>query len=119
MKRVNILRTAIIVPCCILLLNLVNTIISYKSQLIHDGILRTLFIMGMVLFGGSVVSMLAAPAIESLVNTLHFSSKRRGGRTGELIFMAVLALLVFWLYYRAYIMGPGYILPPGWRNGSH
>jgi hypothetical protein len=118
-KRINFLRTAIIVPCCILLLNLVNTIISYKSQLIHDGILRTLFIMGLVLFGGSVVSMVAAPAIESLVNSLHFSSKRKWGNTGELIFITCLILGVFWLYYRAYIMGPGYILPPGWRNGAH
>jgi len=75
--------------------------------------------MGMVLFGGSVVSMIAAPAIESVVNSLHFSSKRRWGKTGELVFILILSLGVFWLYYRAYIMGPGYILPPEWRNSSH
>ena len=24
-----------------------------------------------------------------------------------------------WLYYRMYILGPEYLLPPGWRNPRH
>ena len=78
-----------------------------------------LVLIAMVLFGGSLVGFLLAPAIEATVGTLHRSSRRRWGELGELLFLGALGLLVFWLYYRMYILGPEYLLPPEWRNPRH
>jgi hypothetical protein len=72
--------------------------------------------MGMVLFGGSLVAFAVAPAIGGLVGTLHRSSRQQGGGLGELTFLLVLGALVFWLYYRIYILGPESVLPAEWRN---
>ena len=39
-----------------------------------------------------------------------------GGSAGEWAFLAVLGLLIFWLYYRNYLIGTEAILPADWRN---
>ena len=56
MKASATLERYYVLPCCLLLLNLCNEIISYKAKLIHDDFLRTLLIMAMVLFGASLVA---------------------------------------------------------------
>ena len=56
-----------------------------------------------------------APAIEALVGSLRRGS-RRMGEMGEIVFLIILGIGVFWLYYRMYVMGPEYLLPPEWRN---
>jgi len=105
-----------VLPCCLLLLNLCNAIVSYKAQLIHDGFLRTLVIMGLVLFGSSLVAFAVAPGITWSVQSLRRTSRSAGGHLGEVLFLAGLGVIIFWLYYRAYLIGPGAILPPAWRN---
>jgi hypothetical protein len=119
MKNTTAVRNYFVLPCCLLLLNLCVGLVSYKAKMIQDGLEQTAAIMGMVLFGGSIVAFLLAPAIEATLGTLHRSSRRRMGEVGEIIFMIVLGLLVFWLYYRMYIMGPEYLLPAAWRNPRH
>ncbi len=116
MKKTHLVQTYFILPVCLLLLNLVNTIISYKAEMIYDQMLRVLTIMLLVLFGSSVVAFLIAPALASAVQSLHRSSKQGGGSLGEIIFMALLAVVVFWLYYQVYIHGPASILPAEWAN---
>jgi hypothetical protein len=118
-NRHTLIRNYFVLPCCILLLNLCVGLVSYKSKLIEDPLLRTGAIMGMVLFGGSVVAFFAAPAIEALLGIMHRSSIRRLGGLGELGFVLLLGIVVFWLYYRMYIMGPEYLLPRDWRNSWH
>ncbi len=108
-----------VLPCCLLLLNLCNAIISYKAQLIHDGILRTLFIMGMVLFGSSLVAFAIAPGLIWIVQSLRRTSRSTGGGAGDALFLIALGALIFWLYYRNYLLGTDYILPAMWRNGVH
>jgi hypothetical protein len=110
------IRTYYVLPCCLLLLNLLNTVISYKARMIDDGILRTFCVIGMILFGGAAVAFLVSPGIEALVRSAHQASRRRAGFAGELIFLAVLGLAVFWLYFRANTLGTASILPPAWRN---
>jgi hypothetical protein len=105
-----------VLPCCLLLLNLSNTLVSYKAQLIHDAILRTFVIMGLVLFGSSLVAFAVAPGLTWAVQSLRRTSRSAGGGAGEVLFLAVLGCAIFWLYYRAYLIGPGAILPPAWRN---
>jgi hypothetical protein len=44
------------------------------------------------------------------------SSRQGGGELGEIFFLLLLGAIVFWLYYRIYIIGPESVLPAEWRN---
>ena len=116
MKTSNAIRSYYVMPCCLLLLNLCVEIVSYKAKAFGDPLLRVLAIMAMVLFGGSLVAFVATPAVELVISHLHRGSRRSGGSTGELCFLLALGAVVFWLYYRVYIISPGSILPTSWRN---
>jgi hypothetical protein len=116
MKASAALERYYVLPCCLLLLNLVNEIVAYKARLIHDGMMRTLFIMGMVLFGASLVAFAIAPGIVWAVQSLRRTSRSAAGSAGEWAFLGVLGLLIFWLYYRNYLIGTEAILPAAWRN---
>jgi len=119
MKSTAALERYYVLPCCLLLLNLCNEIIAYKARLIDDALLRTLFIMGMVLFGSSVVAFAIAPGLIWVVQSLRRTSRTNAGQVGEASFLIGLGLVVFWLYYRNYLLGTSSILPPIWRNGLH
>jgi bacteriorhodopsin len=119
MKSQQVVRNYYVLPCCLLLLNLCVEIVSYKAKVIDDDLLRTAAIMGMVLFGGALVGFVAAPAISAVVATLHRNSRMRFGPLGEALFLVVLGVIVFWLYYRVYIIGPESILPYEWHNPHH
>src|SRR5687768_10523059 len=116
MKTERVVRNYYVVPCCLLLLNLCVEVASYKARMIYDPYLRTGAIMGMVLFGGSLVMFVAAPAISLLVGSLHRGSRQGGGGLGEVIFLLLLGVVVFWLYYQIYIVGPEAVLPAAWHN---
>lgn len=105
-----------VLPCCLLLLNLCNEIATYKARLIADGFLRTLAIMGMVLFGSSLIAFAVAPAIVWLIQSLRRTSRSAGGNVGEVFFLIGFAVIVFWLYYRNYIAGTEALLPVVWWN---
>jgi len=107
-----------VLPCCLLLLNLCNEIVAYKAKLIDDAMIRTLFIMGMVLFVSSLVAFAIAPGLVWVVQSLHRTSRSNAGRIGEASFLAALGVVVFWLYYRNYLLGTQAILPAMWRNGG-
>jgi hypothetical protein len=115
-KSSRLVRNYYVLPCCLLLLNLCVELVSYKAKMIGDVLLRTSAIMGMVLFGGSLVAFVVAPAIGVLVESLHRSSRQQWGWLGELCFLLVLGAIVFWLYYRIYVIGPEAVLPAGWHN---
>jgi hypothetical protein len=119
MKSSRVVRNYYVFPCCLLLLNLCVELVSYKTRMLDDAMLRTAAIMAMVLFGGSLVAFLVAPAITILVGTLHRGTRRRWGELGEIFFLLALGVLVFWLYYRVYIIGPQSVLPGAWQNPPH
>ncbi|HEY1111815.1 MAG TPA: hypothetical protein VGE76_24380 [Opitutaceae bacterium] len=116
MKTERVVRNYYVLPCCLLLLNLCVELVSYKAKMIADDLVRTAAIMGMVLFGASLVAFLVAPAITMLVGSLHRSSRLRGGGLGELFFLLGMGALIFWLYYRVYIIGPESVLPAELHN---
>jgi hypothetical protein len=116
MNKNSVVRNCFVLPCCLLLLNLCVGLVSYKAKMIGDPLLQTAAVMAMVLFGGSVVGFVVAPAIESLVGFLHRGSRRGLGGLGEAGFLLALAVVVFWLYFRMYILGPQHLLPAAWRN---
>lgn len=119
MKNPKLVRNYYVLPCCLLLLNLCVSLVSYKAQMIDDAMLRTAAIMAMVLFGGALVGFVVAPAIGVLVGWLHQSSRRQWGDLGEILFLLALGVIVFWLYYRVYILGPESVLPAAWHNPRH
>lgn len=116
MKGSQLVRNYYVLPCCLLLLNLCVELASYKAKMIDDEYLRTGAIMGMVLFGGSIVAFLVAPGIALLVGSLHRTSRQNWGGLGELFFLLALGVVVYWLYYRIYIIGPESVLPAEWHN---
>lgn len=109
-------RNYYVLPCCFLMLNLVMEITTYKAKLIYDPFLRTAFIMAVGLFGGSLVAFAIAPGLTWIVQRLHQGSRENAGRLGELFFLLGLGALVFWLYYRVYILGVDSVLPAAWHN---
>lgn len=118
MKTHAALERYYVLPCCLLLLNLCNEIAAYKARLIHDGILRTLSIVGLVTLGASLVAFAIAPGILWILQSLRKTSRSTGGGVGDVIFLIGLGALIFWLYYRNYILGTQYILPHAWWNGK-
>ncbi|MDB6113184.1 MAG: hypothetical protein JWQ62_129 [Lacunisphaera sp.] len=118
MKTAAALERYYVLPCCLLLLNLGNEIIAYKARLIADGMLRTLFIIVFVLVGSSAVAFAVAPGVVWLVQSLRRTSRSGAGWLGEVAFLVGLGILIFWVYYRNYLMGTAAILPPGWRNAG-
>jgi hypothetical protein len=119
MSRDNLVRNYFVLPCCILLLNLCVGLVSYKFKMIDDPLEQTAAVIAMVLFGGSMVGAVMAPAIDAVVVNLQRKTRQRLGGMGEIAFLLLLGCLVFWLYYRMYILGPEYLLPPGLRNHRH
>lgn len=116
MKSTSVVRNYYVLPCCLLLLNLCVEIVSYKAKTLDDPLLRTGAIMGIVLFGGSLVGFVVAPLIGRAVVSMQRGSRQGGGEFGEVFFLLLLGVAVFWLYYRVYIIGPESVLPAEWHN---
>jgi hypothetical protein len=112
----KVVQNYYVLPCCLLLLNLVNSVVSYKSGLIDDPYLRTGAVILFVLFGSSLTAFVVAPALTGLLRMLHQSSRRGAGLLGEILFILVLGGILFWLYYRLTLYGTASIVPPDWRN---
>jgi len=119
MKANVALERYYVLPCCLLVLNLCNEVIGYKAHLISDGLLRTLFVMGMVLFGSSVVAFAVAPGVIWIVQTLRRTTRSSAGTLGDAVFLLALGIFIFWLFFRNYTLGTESILPAGWRNSPH
>lgn len=117
MKKAQAVRNYYVLPCCLLLLNLCNNLISYKAGAIAEPFWRVVIIIALVLVGGTIVAFLVSPAIETVVRGLHKGSRNRAGWVGEVLFLGLLGVFVFWLYYRYYVDGPEALLPREWWNG--
>jgi hypothetical protein len=118
-KSTAAVRNYYVLPCCLLLLNLVNSLVGYKSELIDEPFLRTLAVIFLVLFGSSLVAFVFAPAIGMAVNSLLRGGRRNGGQLGEVLALLVLGAGVFWCYYQLCNHGPSALLPADWRNPAH
>lgn len=116
MKKTNVVRNYYILPCCLLLLNVCNSLVSYKADMIGDPIIRVFAIIFFVLVGSSVVAYFVAPAIEGVVRSLYKSSEKSAGGFGQIVFLVTLGVGVFFVYYQLYIHGPASLLPVALRN---
>lgn len=111
------LRVYYVLPCCLLLLNLVNALVGYQAERIDDPWLRTVVVMGMVLGGSSLVAFVVSPGLEAFVRWLQRVSRSQAGGAGEAWFLIGLGALVFWLYYRLVNYGIESLVPLHWRLG--
>jgi hypothetical protein len=111
-----VVRDYYVLPCCLLILNLCVELVQYKARDLSDPLIVTALIMGVVLFGGSLVAFVVAPALSWIVSSLHSGSRKTAGQMGEVLFFVALGAVIFWLYYRVYILGPQSVLPLEWRN---
>jgi hypothetical protein len=116
-KTTALVRNYYILPCCLLLLNLANSLIGYKAELIADPYARTAAVIFLVICGASIVTIVLAPAMTHAVKGLHRSSRRGGGRLGEILFLIILGVGVAWCYFQLTNHGPAALLPADWRNG--
>ncbi len=115
-KSTSALNNYYVLPCCLLLLNLANSLVGYKAELIDEPLLRTLAVIFIVLCGSSLVAFVLAPMISLAVNSLLRSGRRNGGQLGETFALLLLGGLVFWGYYLLCNHGPAALLPRMWRN---
>lgn len=115
MNKNSVLKNYYVLPCCLLLLNVINNVVAYKSGRIGDPFLRTASVMLLVLVGSALVAFVFAPAVVRVVRSLHAGSRRGAGELGEIVFLVSLGAGVFWIYYRMTIHGVASILPPDWR----
>lgn len=117
-KPATSVRIYYVLPCCLLLLNLANSIIGYQAERIADPWLRTTVVIGLVLFGGSLVAFLVAPALETFVRWLQRTSRAQAGGVGEACFLLGLGAVIFWLYYLLCTGGVAALLPATWRHSG-
>ena len=115
-KSSSTVKNYYVLPCCLLLLNLANSLVNYKAELIDEPLLRTLAVIFLVLVGSSLVAYVLAPAIGLAVNSLLRSGRRNGGQLGETFALLLLGAVVFWGYYQLCNHGPASLLPHVWRN---
>jgi hypothetical protein len=117
-KPIINVRVYYVFPCLLLLLNLANEVVEYQSQRIADPWLRTTVVLGLVLFGASLVAFLFAPALEKLVRWLQKTSRAQAGGLGEALWLIGLGAGVFWLYFRLVNHGIEDLIPVAWQVGG-
>jgi hypothetical protein len=115
-KAIVNVRVYYVLPCCLLLLNLVNAMVGYQAEGIEDPWVRTTVVVALVLFGGSVTAFLIAPALEVFVRWLQRTSRAQAGGVGEACFLIALGAVVFWLYYLMVNHGVESLVPAPWRR---
>ena len=115
-KAIINVRVYYVLPCCLLLLNLVNAIVGYLAEGVMDPWLRTTVVLALVLFGGSVTAFLIAPGLETFVRWLQRTSRAQAGGLGEACFLIGLGAIVFWLYFMMVNHGVESLVPATWRR---
>ena len=116
-KRKDI-RKYIILPSCLLVLNVGYEVIIYKSQLIAQPYLRTTVILLLFLFGFGVVGCIISPFIERWMESLYYTGRKQAGYFGEILIIALLATGLFILYHAIYINGVESIIPRQYQNSA-
>jgi len=105
-------RNYYVLPCCLLLLNLCVELVSYKAKDDRRRLPAHAASWVWYFSAAPFVGFVMAPAIGLFVVWMQRSSRQNWGGLGELFFLLLLGALIFWLYYRVYIIGPESILPP-------
>ena len=109
-------RTMLILPLCLLYLNVLEEVVVYKTQdLVADPYLRAGVLVAVFAIGFTLVGNLLAPWLASLFEAGHKASKRQGGSGGLAVFHCAMLVAVYAIYFVVYVRGAQYLLPPSWR----
>ena len=105
-------------PTCLLMLNIVEEVFCYKSQLVEDPYLRTGAIVLMFICGFGLVGFVMVPVVTVFLEEVYFSGRKRGGLTAEIVVLLVLYVVFFYIYFQLYSRPGGVenLLPQSWHN---
>ncbi len=115
-KRPHTIRKYIILPCCLLAINIFEEVLFYKAQMVGNPYWRTALIIGVFFVIVSIGAFILAPFTEALLQHIYKTSKKEAGLIGETLFLLAVASAFYFLYYMVYIHGPESLLPPAWHN---
>lgn len=106
----------IILPFCLLSLNAIEEIVVYKSESISNPYMRVLTLLILFTVGISFVAFIFSPLLSKVLKSIHQISKKEEGVIGEVTLVFCLWLILFFVYFAIYIMGPETLLPPLMQN---
>ncbi|MFW5444562.1 MAG: hypothetical protein ACKE51_09695 [Methylococcaceae bacterium] len=104
-------RKFIILPACLLVLNVVQVVLEEKLKVIGNPYWRTAAVMFMYLVGFSLVTIVIFPLVERWIDSVYKTSKKKGGFLGDLLPITIIGSVLFFVYYRLVIHGVGGLLP--------
>jgi len=112
------IRRYVILPTCLLVLNVVEEVVCYKAQVIGNPYLRAGILMLMFFCGFGLVGLVFAPLLTRSLEQVYFGGRKHGGYLGELIVLAALYGGLFYVYYLMYGAPSGVenLLPIAWHN---
>jgi len=105
-------RVFFILPLCLLIMNVVQSLAVYKME--RSIMNKYLFAGAMLLMyavGFTIVGKLFSPWLETLVEKMHFGSKKSGGGFGLFCFYGLAISGLYAVYYFLYVKGPQSLLP--------
>ena len=88
----------IVFPITYLILELIEELLIYKAESIVNPWLKTLAVIGILIFVISVVAFALVPFVQGGLESLRKSDKRHGP-IGEMVFTLFLVAFIYALYY--------------------
>ena len=85
-------------PITYLILELVEDVLIYKSELVGNHWTQAVVVMGVLVFGISLVAFALVPFFQGGLESLRKSHKKHGP-LGEFLFTASVLLAIYLLYY--------------------
>ena len=115
-KKKNIAKY-LVFPITYLILELVEDVLIYKAVLFKNAWLQTLVVIGILVFGISLVAFALVPFFQGGLDSLRKVNKKHGA-LGEFMFTASVLLAIYFLYYIKVSTGGGIeaLLPDFFHN---
>ncbi|MBS3763053.1 MAG: hypothetical protein KGZ25_07100 [Planctomycetes bacterium] len=110
----------VILPTCLLVLEVFEEFVCYKAEIINNPYLRTLILLLMFFCGFSLVNLVFAPLINKAIEHLYYGGRKSAGPLGEIISLGVVYTALFYVYYLIYSTEAGVeqLLPQSLHNGE-
>lgn len=109
-------RRLVVLPICLIALNVFNKVILYKLEMVENVFLRVLLILILLITGFSLVGMFLTPAVERIIATILKGFGKAAGRFGMVIVGLLLAVSMYFSYLTVYAFGLETVLPESLHN---
>lgn len=104
-------RRYVVLPVCLIALNIFNKIILYKLEMVENLLLRVFLILLLLITGFSFVGMVLTPAVERMIDTILRGFGRAAGRLGMVVVGLLFAGAMYFAYLNVYCYGLESVLP--------